>query len=126
MNLKFLSNQKPKFKLSPDEIKPLTKDTGYCLATNMITVEGKKINFMYKEILPNSKPNNSGWNFFSGDENQDYTKDSQNIQLFDVNTIANYDPDIIPFLESSDRTAFERNPKTGKFEQVFDFKFGAN
>ena len=113
--------EKKKFKLKADEIKPLATGHGACFATNMITIDGKKINFMYREKPHNE--NDSGWKFFSGYEDDEYINDSKNTQIYDVNTIANYDPDIIPFLNSPINTAFERNQETGKIEQVFDFEF---
>ena len=113
--------KKKGFKLKPNEIKPLKTGLGYCFATNMITIDGKRINFMYRQ-----KPNidgGSGWSFFSGYESDEYANNPKNIQIYDVNTIANYDPEIIPFLDSPYDSVFERNQKTGKFEQVYDFEF---
>lgn len=109
------------FKLKKEDIKQLVLNYGGCFATNMITIDGKNVNFMYRE-----KPDNdmdSGWRFFSGYETDDYTNDPDNTQIYNVNTIANYDPDIIPFLDSPLNSAFERNQDTNKFEQVFDFEF---
>jgi hypothetical protein len=111
----------PQFKIKAEDIKPLVEGFGGCFATDMITVDGKRVNFMYRE-----KPHNeidSGWKFFSGFESEDYINDLNHTRVWDVNTIANYDPDIIPFLKSPTLTAFERNEKTGKFEQILDFEF---
>lgn len=41
--------------------------------------------------------------------------DPENLALYDVNTIANYDPDVIPFLEAAVGSAFERDPESGQF-----------
>ncbi|MDN3273280.1 DUF2185 domain-containing protein [Frankia sp. RB7] len=57
----------------------------------------------------------SGWRFFSGEESQDFADDPNNFEIYDVNTIANYDPDIIPLLESPAFSAFEREPKSSAF-----------
>lgn len=38
--------------------------------------------------------------FFAGDESQDYINNPDNISIYDVNTIANYDPSIIKYLDS--------------------------
>ncbi len=54
----------------------------------------------------------------AGTETDDYMQDSNNIDIYDVNTIANYDPDIIPFLDSPFETAFEGNEETGEFEEI--------
>jgi hypothetical protein len=45
-----------------------------------------------------------------------------NSAIYDINTIANYDPDIIPFLDSPTGSAFERGAN-GKFAPVDDFEF---
>jgi hypothetical protein len=48
-------------------------------------------------------------------------EDPANIDIYDVNTIANYDPEIIPFLDSPAGSAFEREDGTGPFVEVQDF-----
>ena len=45
----------------------------------------------------------------SGEEDQDYMNVSGNSGIYDVNLIANYDPDIIPFLNAPVGSAFARN-----------------
>ncbi|MES2820897.1 MAG: DUF2185 domain-containing protein [Pseudomonadota bacterium] len=95
------------FKLSAEQIKPLENGRGGCIATDMITVEGKPVGYMYREE-PNN-PQDSGWCFMSGYESQEYMDDSNNHAIYDVNTIANYDPEIIPFLNAPIGSAFERD-----------------
>ena len=41
--------------------------------------------------------------------------DPNNSAVFALNTIANYDPDILPLLDSPAGTAFFRDPETGEF-----------
>jgi len=41
--------------------------------------------------------------------------------IYDVNTIANYDPEVVPLLEAPVGSSFERKDGTGSLEQVFDF-----
>ncbi len=43
------------------------------------------------------------------------------LAVYDVNTIANYDPKIIRYLERPVGSAFERETMEGEFSQVFDF-----
>lgn len=50
-------------------------------------------------------------------ETQEYMDDSANHEIYDVNTIANYSPDIVAFLDSPPRTAFARI-SSGKLIQV--------
>jgi hypothetical protein len=108
-----------KFYLRADEIRPLATNRGGCIATDLITVDGCKVGFMYREE-PNNKMD-SGWRFMSGSESQEYMDDPENHAVYDVNTISNYDPQIIPLLDAPIGSAFERNPKSGKFVEV-DFE----
>ena len=104
------------FKIPAAQIKPLAEGHGACLATDMITCGGHKVGYMYRE-----KPDfdeDSGWRFFSGKESPDYLDDPNNTTAYDVNTIANYDPAIIPLLNSPIGTAFERQGFFKKFVRV--------
>ena len=95
-----------KFKFKKEEIKQLTRIKGSCIASNKITVEGEKIGYMYRE-----KPSNevdTGWRFFSGNEDDDYTNNPDNFNVFDINTICNYDDEIIPYLNSEINTSYEK------------------
>jgi hypothetical protein len=69
---------------------------------------------MYRENPDNDV--DSGWRFFAGDETDDYANDPENIAIYDVNTIANYDPGIIPLLGAPHGSAFERHG--GEFRPV--------
>ena len=107
---------KKAFRIHADQIQPLACGYGACIATDTITVEGRRVGFMYRE-RPDSAPD-SGWRFLSGDESQEYMDDAENLAMYDINTIANYDQDIIPFLESTIGSAFERDPTSGGFRTV--------
>ena len=107
------------FKLSKDQIKPLATGYGACFATDLITVEGFPVRFMYRE--PPDRDVDSGWRFLSGFESDAYMDDSANMGIYDVNTIANYDPGILPFLDAPIGSAFERTPESERFVQVDDW-----
>jgi hypothetical protein len=109
-----------KFALTPNQIKPLAEGYGGCIATDMITVEGRKVRFMYRQEPDNDI--DSGWRFMAGSESDEYMDDSKNHGAYDVNTIANYDPDIIPFLDSPIGSAFEREDADEDFVEVDDFE----
>ena len=94
------------FKLKPNEINNLAIGYGACIATDMITVHGHKVGYMYRDE-PDSP--NSGWVFMAGNETQEYMDNPANIAMFDINTIANYDQDIIPLIESPVGTECERD-----------------
>jgi len=102
-----------RFWLPTSAIRPLATRRGSCIASDFITVGGRRICYMYRE-----EPNDaldSGWRFFSGDESQEYADVPSNFAIYDVNTIANYDPDIIEFLDSPPGSAFGRE-SGGKFK----------
>jgi hypothetical protein len=69
---------------------------------------------MYRQEPENSQ--DSGWRFFSGEETQAYVDDPGNFEIYDVNTIANYDPAITGFLDARPGSAFGRNAQ-GEFER---------
>ena len=84
-----------------------------CFATDHITVLGKKVGWCYREQPTEGRPD-SGWRFFSGEESEDYVNDARNTEVYDLNTICNYDPDILPLLTAPVGTAYMRGPD-GKF-----------
>ena len=111
---------KPKrFKLRAEDIKPLAEGHGACICTDAITVDGRRVGFMYREQPDNA--DDSGWRFMSGEESQDYMDEADNHGVYDVNTIANYDPTIVPLLDSPAGSAFERLPGTKAFRPAADW-----
>ncbi|MEO1652907.1 MAG: DUF2185 domain-containing protein [Bacteroidota bacterium] len=104
-----------KFKKSVEELQErIIPPMGYCFASDHITVDGLKVGYMYREKPDNDQ--DSGWRFFSGEEDDAYVNDLDHVALYDVNTIAHYDRAIIPWLESPYGSAFGRN-KNGLFEE---------
>jgi hypothetical protein len=102
-----------RFALPASQFRSLTMGRGSCLASDRITVDDMPVGFMYRE--PPDNELDSGWRFFCGDETQEYTDIPENFELYDVNTIANYDPLIIQYLDAPYYSAFERHPTLGKF-----------
>jgi hypothetical protein len=100
---------KKTFKLSAEEIAPIATDFGGCMASDRITVDGCRVGYMYRESPVD--PRDSGWRFLAGDEDDRYMADLSRHDVYDVNTIANYDPDILPFLRAPAGSAFERDPQ---------------
>jgi hypothetical protein len=95
-----------RFALSAADIKDVAPGRGSCIASDKITVEGKPVRFMYRDE-PHGDTD-SGWCFLSGEETQEYADDPANFGLYDVNTIANYDREIIDHLDAPAFSAFER------------------
>ncbi len=97
-----------KFRLSREEIRPLAPGRGGAIASDRITVDGKLVGYMYRTVPRD--PHDSGWAFLAGDETDAYMNDSSRHAIYDVNTIANYDPEIIAFLDAPIGSAFLRGP----------------
>ena len=104
------------FKLKPEDIKQLIEPMGSCLASDKITVEGLPVGYMYRENP--EEENDSGWRFLSGTETQDYIDDPNNSMVFEVNTVANYDDSIIPYLKSRTGTELERIENSNEFAEI--------
>jgi hypothetical protein len=102
------------FKLSGDEIKNIAIGYGSCIATDMITVEGRKVGYMYRD---GSSDTTNGWVFMAGCETQEYMDNAENSAIYDTNTIANYDSDIVTFIELPEGSQCERNSQ-GTLVQV--------
>lgn len=84
----------------------LVEKTGHVLASKQLVENQMKVCFMYRESPDNSS--DSGWRFFSGHEDDKYLQNPDNIGLYDIKTIAETDPDIIPFLDRPIGAVFTR------------------
>ncbi|WP_300600707.1 DUF2185 domain-containing protein [Niabella sp.] len=102
------------FKIEKENIKEVISPIGGCYASDMITVEGLPVRYMYREEKNFEK--DSGWRFLAGNESQEYLDDPENLMIYDVNTIANYDPAIIPYLSAEIGSEFTREGE--KFKRV--------
>lgn len=100
-----------RYRLGPEEIREVAPGRGSCFASDMILVGGARVGYMYRE--PPDNDTDSGWRFFSGEESQDYADDASNFALYDINTVANYDSDIVPLLDAPIGSAFERDASRG-------------
>lgn len=102
-----------KYKIPVNRIQKLIASNEGCIATDRITVDGCKVGFMYREEPYQNDNPDSGWCFMAGDEDDDYMNNPDNHAIYQVNTICNYDSDIIPLLDAPPGTAFIRD-ETGK------------
>lgn len=92
-----------------------------CIVSHRISKDGLKVGYMYREEGTKDYPD-SGWRFFAGDESDDYTANADNFNINHLNTVANLDPDIIPYLKAPigsywirvDESSFEED--TGRQE----------
>jgi hypothetical protein len=91
---------------SDENLKPLAEGKGFCFSTRYIAEEGHQVAFMYREEPEDEE--DSGWRILAGIEDQEYLDTPGNGGLYDVNAIANADPDIVPFLDAPVGSAFAR------------------
>lgn len=70
----------------------------------------------YREEPDNNFPNDSGWRFLAGTEDNDYTNSPDNFNVFELNTVCNYDNAILPILESEIGSSYIRKSE----EMVLD------
>ncbi len=108
--------KKKQYRLREEEIQPLIESVGGCIASDAITVDGLPVGFCYREE-PDFEED-SGWRFFAGTEADSYLSNADNLGIFEVNTIANCDPAIIPLLDEPVGVAFERDHETNTFQGI--------
>lgn len=89
-----------------------------CYATDKIMLDNKPVGFMYRENPDNEY--DSGWRFMAGDETEEYMNNPDNMGIYRLNTLCNYDVDITDFLDSPVGTAYYRN-KRGEFVKNENF-----
>lgn len=99
------------YALDKSEMKKLIDWDGpdMCIATNRITVDHFPVGFMYREV-PDSNFPDSGWRFYQGMEDDEYSFDMSNSGMHTLNDICNYDPSIMPYLDSPIGTRLMRTP----------------
>jgi hypothetical protein len=117
-NAKTPKKQKKVFAIPGDKIRELVPAMGGAFATDRIMADGAKIGYMYREAA--DRPEDSGWRFFAGDESQEYINDLTKTGIYSVNTIANYDTDIIQYLNTAAPCAFEKVQGQQKYDRVTD------
>ena len=110
-----MSSQK-RFAIPGEQIRQLVPAMGGCFASDRVTVDGAKVGYMYRETPEGAW--DSGWRFFAGDESQEYADDSTHFAIYDVNTVANYDPDVIPYLSTPTPCAFEKSRGSSGYSRV--------
>jgi hypothetical protein len=103
------------FAISKEQIQQVILSMNGCFMTDKVKAEGRKIGYMYRE--ESDFPEDSGWRFFCGDESQAYIEDLSHTGVYAVNTAANCDPDIIPYLDTPAPCFFEK-VEGGKYAKL--------
>ena len=102
-----------KLALDARQIKDIASGHGGCIASDRITVDGLPVMYMSRDQPRHEM--DSGWLFLSGTEDDDYMDDADNLAVYDVNTIANFDPSIAPWLDAPIGSEFEKEDEHAPF-----------
>ena len=112
-----------KFFINGREGEVLLKDwetSDGCIATDRITVDGLPVGYMYREKPEEGNPfegYDSGWRFTAGDGRVTHIcRWQKNSGIYKLNTICQYDPDIVPLLHAPYGTAYIRD-ENGVFQE---------
>jgi hypothetical protein len=74
-----------------------------------ILTEGRELRYMVRHRpQPGDRDWNSGWHFYTGEETDRVIEDKTSFPLVDLNTIANYAPDIVPLLDAPYGSSYVR------------------
>ena len=79
-----------------------------------VTREGWKVGFMLREEAQDDE--DSGWQFFAGDEDDEYINNVEHVELCKVYSIAGIDPAVMNHIDSSVGTRLVRK-SSGEFEE---------
>jgi len=106
--------------LNGSDIVELGVSQAACLATNRIMVDGAPIKFARRDP-DRLGPQDSGWWFFAGDEDDVYKDEVSNLGVYAINTVANDNQVIVPILDeapappgSASATPSSQTPKASR------------
>jgi len=89
------------------------------LVSKMAFDEGALLLFAYREKA--DRPEDSGWRFFTGNEDDEYTANSENIRLCNVGWLLDFEPTLDQFIREPEGAAFERDTKDEPWNRVIDW-----
>lgn len=103
---------KKQYVFQTEALEPLLKNwigPEGCTASDRILVDGCKVGYCYRERPSFADSHwDSGWNFFAGDESDEYNENPDNQNMIGLNAVCNCDRSVIPLLRAPYGTAFVR------------------
>lgn len=87
------------------------------LVSNLLTgPDGVPVGFAFRSKA--ADPEDSGWNFWSGEETEDYIKDPDNFSRFPIGRFLKLDDSLLDIIESEVGTSWERDPDSGDWAEA--------
>ncbi|GAB3577911.1 DUF2185 domain-containing protein [Hymenobacter daeguensis] len=104
------------YKVNSEDFEQIISHTCNCAATDKVVIERLPVGYMRRDDPIND--NDSGWQFLWGFETQEYLDDLDNSATYKLNTLANIDRAIIPYLDYPIGTELERVENSDVFVEV--------
>lgn len=78
-----------------------------CIASKKLFEGNYKVGYMYREFPSDNVPD-SGWRFFVGDEDEEYTSNPENMNIYALESIISHDKDVEKYLKEPNESRFIR------------------
>lgn len=88
------------------------------LVSKMCMEDNGIIRWLYREEA--DREEDSGWRMFSGEENEEYTDNPDNIRIVSVGYLLDKDPTLLEIIKDEISSAYERPNKETPWEKVED------
>ena len=87
-----------------------------CSVSKMIRVAGHPVGFLYRETPRDDR--DSGWYLMAGPESAEYMADPANHAVYDLDSISEDHPEILPLLDAPIGSVFRRDRASGRFVEI--------
>lgn len=104
------------YKVNSSDFERIIAHTCNCAATDKITVDRLPVGYMRRDEPIDEY--DSGWQFLCGYETQEYLDNLDNSGIYTLNTLANLDRAIIPYLDYPVGTELERIEGSDEFMEI--------
>ena len=87
-----------------------------CSVSKMVRVAGHPVGFLFRETPRDDR--DSGWHLLAGPESAEYMADPANHAVYDLDSICEDHPEILPLLDAPVGSAFRRDRASGRFVEI--------